>query len=143
MVKISTTTNSQLEKLMSLPKETPLAVLNLFEYHKKAQYKMDDPEYGTERANVSGEKALQRYFSAAGKVLRDLGGRLIFSAEVDQVVIGPEDVNWDLGAIMFFPSRQAFIDMLNDSQFQKESRHRKAALANHYSIHLKGDAFKL
>lgn len=41
-------------------------------------------------------------------------------------------------AIMYFPSRRAFIEMTMDPDFQAASRHRKAGLANHYPAHLDG-----
>ena len=43
-----------------------------------------------------------------------------------------------VAAIMFFPSRRAFVEMLTDPAFQAVSRHRKAALANHCMLHLNG-----
>jgi hypothetical protein len=68
-----------------------------------------------------------------------LGGRKVFSTPVDQIMIGPAEPKWDLAAIMFFPTRNAFLEMLGDADFQAASRHRKAALANHYLLHLAGE----
>ena len=58
-------------------------------------------------------------------------------------MVGSENIQWDLSLTLLFPTRQAFIDMITHPEFQQASRHRKAALANHYNIHLKGDAIKL
>lgn len=132
----------QLAKLMSLPTETPLAVLNLFEFNDVANYQPGDPEFGNSAAEISGEEAFHRYSEVAGKFLRDLGGRVSVSASAEQVLIGPQNADWQAAAIMFFPSRGAFLQMLSDADFQKASRHRKAALKNHYMIHLDGETFK-
>ena len=56
-------------------------------------------------------------------------------------MIGSDDAEWEVVAIMFFPTRKAFMEMLSDPAFQKASRHRKAALANHCMIHLDGTPF--
>ena len=129
---------AQLTKLMSLPPETPLAVLNLFEFNARADYQPGDPEYGTDAAEISGEEAYLRYGEVAGKVIHELGGKVVFSAPAEQVLIGPEDANWHLAAIMYFPTRSAFMQMMANPSFQETSRHRKAALKRHYMIHLNG-----
>ena len=134
--------DEQRAELLSLPSETPVAVLNLFEFNEVAAYQEGDPEHGTDAANVSGQEAFQRYGGHAGNIIQDLGGRVVFNIPVEQVLIGPETANWHVAAIMFFPSRQAFLQMMSDATFQTASRHRKAALKNHHMIHLNGDFFK-
>ena len=113
-----TPSEAQLSKLMSLPSETPLAVLNLFEFNVLANYQPEDSEYGTDAAEM------------------------VFSAAADQVLIGPEEANWHMAAIMYFPSRRAFMQMMADPNFQQASRHRKAALKRHQMIHLNGEALR-
>lgn len=132
----------QLSILMSLPPETPLAVLNLFEFNDLASYQPEDPEFGTKAANVSGKVAYHRYSEIAGNTIHELGGRVVFSAVADQVLIGPENSNWHEAAIMYFPSRGTFIQMMSDPNFQQASRHRKAALKRHQMIHLNGEKFR-
>ena len=56
-------------------------------------------------------------------------------------MIGDEQIEWDIAALMFFPRRADFSNMLADPEFAAVSRHRKAALANHYMLHLAGDPF--
>ena len=124
----------QLKKLLSLPPDAPVVALNLFQFNSQAQYQPSDPEFNTEAANVTGKIAWARYSATAGKYLADLGGKVVFSTPVAQVMIGPADVQWDVAAIMYFPTRKAFMEMLENPVFQKASRHRKAALANHHMI---------
>ena len=126
---------------MTLPGDEPIAVLNLFKFNLVAQYQAEDPEYGTPAAEISGAEAYQKYSAEAGPPIYALGGRLHVSTAVDQVAIGPPDKSWDMVGILVFPSRQAFIDMMDDPKFQTASRHRKAALADHFMLHLQGDPF--
>ena len=130
--------DSQLATLASLDPDAPVAALNLFQFNERAQYSPDDEEYGTDAADVSGPEAFARYVATAGQVLADLGGRVAFSTTVEQVMIGPSDPPWHAAAIMFFPTRKAFIQMTMNPDFQAASRHRKAGLANHYQAHLDG-----
>ncbi len=132
---------SQLAQLQSLPPDAPVAALNMFQFNDQAQYAPGDPEYGTPDADVTGQEAFARYSESAGAYLTSIGGRVVFSTPVDQVMIGPNDPKWDLIAIMYFPTRKAFMGMLTDPEFQATSRHRKAALATHHMIHLAGDPF--
>ena len=133
---------NQLSKLLSMPIETPVAVLNLFEFNEVANYQSGDPEYATSAAEISGQNAFHLYGGVAGKTIEDLGGRVVMSAPVEQVLIGHEVANWHAAAIMYFPSRGAFLQMMSDANFQTASRHRRAALKNHCMIHLNGEAFK-
>ena len=130
--------DNQLAKLRSLDPEAPVAALNLFQFRERAEYAPDDEEYGTDAADVSGQEAFERYTAAAGPILASLGGRVAFSTMVEQVMIGPVDPSWHVAAIMFFPSRRAFVEMTMNPAFQKASRHRKAGLANHCMLHLNG-----
>jgi len=138
---MSNPTATQIEQLVSLPADAPVAALNLFHFNDQAQYQPQDPEHGTPDADVSGTAAFARYSATAGEFIERLGGRVVFSVPVDQVMIGPADPAWDIAAIMYFPTRAAFMEMLADPEFQKASRHRKAALANHTMLHLSGEAF--
>lgn len=138
---LSAPSESQLAKLMSLPADAPVAALNLFQFNAQAQYQPGDQEYGTDEANVTGEEAYKRYGAIAGQFVTECGGRVIFSTPVAQTMIGREDEHWDLAAIMYFPTRKAFMEMLTNPDFQGASRHRKAAMANHCMIHLNGEPF--
>ncbi|MEM7078748.1 MAG: DUF1330 domain-containing protein [Pseudomonadota bacterium] len=130
----------QASAMMDKDSEQPLAVLNLFKFNDKAAYDAEDPEYGSADAEISGQEAFARYSAVAGAYLQSLGGGVRFSVPVEQVMIGPEG-DWDVAAIMLFPTRAAFMRMLSDPEFQTASRHRKAALANHYMLHLDGTSF--
>jgi uncharacterized protein (DUF1330 family) len=134
-------TEAQLAQLQSLPMAAPLAALNLFKLNERAQYQPEDPEFDTPLANVSGEEAFGRYLVEAGEKLADLGGRVVFSTTVDQVMMGSDDLDFDLAAVMYFPTRSAFLAMSADPAFQSSSRHRRAGLAKHNMLHLDGDPF--
>lgn len=137
----SAPTEAQIATLQSLPLDAPIAALNLFKFNKRAHYQLGDPEYGTPDADVSGQEAFARYSAEAGAKLRSLGGRTVFASSIDQVMIGPDALDFDLAAVMYFPTRSAFLAMLADPAFQSSSRHRYAALERHSMLHIAGDPF--
>ncbi len=136
-----TPTDEQAAKLMQGDMDAPVAALNLFWFNERAQYQPDDPEYGTPAGDVTGPEAYAAYAAEAGGKIAALGGHVAFSVAVDQVMIGPDNLDCDTAAIMVFPTRGAFIQMLTAPDFQSASRHRKAALANHIMLHLDGTPF--
>ena len=136
-----TPSEEQAAKLMQGDPDAPLSALNLFWFNERAQYQPDDPEYGTPAADVSGPEAYAAYAAEAGQKILALGGHVAFSVAVDQVMIGPDSLNCNTAALMVFPTRRAFVQMMTAPEFKESSRHRKAALANHVMLHLDGTPF--
>ena len=130
--------DGQLAELGALDPEAPVAALNLFQFNERSRYRTGDEEYGADAADISGQEAFARYVAVAGRVIADLGGRVAFTTMVEQVMIGPPDPKWHVAAIMYFPTRRAFVEMTINPEFRAASRHRKAGLANHYMLHLGG-----
>jgi len=128
-------------RLSAADPERPIAVMNLFALREHARYAPDDPEYGTTAADVSGAEALERYVDLALPIVTALGGRPILGAEIEQTYVGPDDAAWDRTAVLWFPTRQAFVDMLESPDHRTASRHRNAALTNWRQFHLDGRAF--
>ena len=87
MPNTTSSTEAQVDKLMSLPKDKPIIVLNLFEFNDQANYQPEDPEYGTEKADLTGREALQTYFEAGKKISANLGVKRIFGSTVDLSLI--------------------------------------------------------
>ncbi len=116
---------SQLRALLASEYEGPLQFVNLLAYHEAARY----PE-GHELADeaLSGEEAYGRYGAIAlGHVVRR-GGQLTLYNDVCQVLIG-QSPRWDQIAVMQYPDRDAFVDMIQDPDYQAALVHREAGLA--------------
>lgn len=93
MEKYSAPRQAQFAQFSACGVDVPLATLNFFWFNLRAQYMTEDPEYGTDSADVSGEEAFAAYGVGAGAVITGLGGRFFVGAAVDQVMIGPETHN--------------------------------------------------
>lgn len=78
----------------------------------------------------SGAAEYNRYGDSVSKMVEERGGQLLWSGRVDQVLIGEEAANgWDAIALVQYPSRQAFLDMVTDDTYLKSHEHREGGLA--------------
>jgi uncharacterized protein (DUF1330 family) len=80
-------------------------------------------------ARGGGAREYGAYGDSASKMVKALGGRIIYMGRCDQVLIGDDAANdWDAIAVVEYPNRQAFIDMVSKPDYQKASEHRDAGL---------------
>ncbi|HYM14640.1 MAG TPA: DUF1330 domain-containing protein [Dehalococcoidia bacterium] len=76
-----------------------------------------------------GARSHGEYGAAARGLVAKQGGRVLYMGRCDQVLIGDaarED--WDAIAVVEYPSRQAFIDMVSRPDYQQAHEHREAGL---------------
>jgi uncharacterized protein (DUF1330 family) len=79
----------------------------------------------------SGAASYNRYGDSVSRMVEERGGRVLWSGRVDQVLIGDEAANgWDAIALVRYPSRQAFLDMVSDETYLKSHEHREGGLAD-------------
>jgi uncharacterized protein (DUF1330 family) len=79
----------------------------------------------------SGAASYNRYGDSVTRMVEERGGRILWSGRVDQVLIGDEAANgWDAIALVQYPSRQAFLDMVSNETYLKSHEHREGGLAD-------------
>jgi len=100
----------------------PISMLNLLKFRDKAAY----PD-GRD-ADISGKDAYFRYAIPMTKLVLDAGGTLDFSAEVLPLLIGEVEQEWDMAAIMTYPSPRTLGEISLTPEFQEIAVHRKAGL---------------
>jgi len=76
----------------------------------------------------SGEAAYARYMKEAAVFIEIVGGRLLWSGQADQWIVGGPEDRWDKVMLVEYPSRKAFTSMLEISEFQEALKIRSAAL---------------
>jgi len=63
--------------------------------------------------------------------VEDRGGRVVWMGKPIGVFIGDVDANeWDAIALVAYPSRQAFLDMVSTREYGEAHSHREAGLAD-------------
>ena len=109
----------------------PFVMLNLLKFKTNAEY--DD---GTD-TNLSGREAYQRYGAVATECIQRVGGRMIFAGAVTGLLLGEIEENWDMVALVEYPSLEAFRSMTSLPEFVAASKHRSAGLAGQLNIKVK------
>ncbi|MEZ5708595.1 MAG: DUF1330 domain-containing protein [Blastomonas sp.] len=110
-----------------LPRDRPIAMLNMIRYHEKAQYPSDHP-YAAEA--LTGEEAYRRYGRESGPVFLRVGGSLAWGGDFQAMVIGPFSEHWDRIFVARYPSGAAFLEMVTDPDYRKAVVNRNAAVAD-------------
>ena len=112
-------TADQIQQLAGSSDGGPIIMLNLLRF-KDAADGID--------AGVSGAEAYGRYTAATEPFLRAVGGRILMAVKPEQSVIGPAEGEWDLVALVHYPSRAKFLEMAGDPAYLEIHAHREAAL---------------
>ena len=97
----------QFEELMRGPADTPVVMLNLLKFKARAE---------TPGEEVSGQEAYGRYAAEMRKVVEAAGGRFIWAGRIDSQVIGQSDVDFDVAALVEYPSREAFVKIVTSAK---------------------------
>ena len=117
-------TIDQLVELFERGGDGPVQMINLLKFKPRAEYPP-----GTEDLGGTGEEAYQRYGINTLPHVTSRGGRLTLLAVADSIVLGDMGHDdWDQVAIMEYPTRDAFIDMGRDPDYQAGTVHRTAGL---------------
>jgi uncharacterized protein (DUF1330 family) len=90
--------------------EVPVVMLNLLAFR---------PEGGRER--------YEEYGAAVAPLLERAGGRIVFLGNPAAALLG--DGSWDLVALVEYPTRQAFLEMIGSPEYQAIAHLRTEALS--------------
>jgi uncharacterized protein (DUF1330 family) len=97
----------------------PVWMVNLMKYKERAEY-ADGTDGGR-----SGREADDEYTPLGP--LAAVGARLVYVADVEATPLG-EGTQWDRVAIVKYPSRRAFIEMQERSDFKEAHVHKEAGM---------------
>lgn len=109
----------ELRNMMTIENDGPFYMVNFINFRAFAKY-ADGHD-----ATLTGREANARY--NALPIILEIGGRPVFVAEVEQQLIGDEPT-WDQIAVVLYPSREAFVSMLERADFQELSVHKDAGV---------------
>ncbi len=112
--------------MRDLPGE--IVMLNLLRFREEADYS-DYPNLKP-GAPISGWLAYRQYMNHTHPILQKYGSALAFMGDGGPFLIGPPDKSWDLVLLVRHRSRQAFMALAADPDYQAIKGHRTAALAD-------------
>ena len=123
-----TPTAEQIEGFLAPDAARPIFMVNLLKFKERAEY-----EDGRETP-LSGREAYALYAAEVAKVITQVGGKLIFGANVERLMLGEVEELWDQVAIAMYPSRAAMFEMIQLPAYAEISVHRTAGLAGQLNI---------
>lgn len=116
---------TQIAQLLANDTGGPVVMVNLVKFKPQADG-MD--------AGVSGAEAYMRYGALMRKFVEAKGGRMLYSGRVDRQLIGVSDVEFDVVALMEYPSRKAFVEIVSAPEVREFGKHRTAGLEGQWLI---------
>ena len=116
----------QIEELLKGPADQPVVMVNLLKFKERADATEGD---------ASGQVAYGRYAEQMRKVVESQGGRFIWAGRVDSNVIGEDgDPEFDVVALVEYPSRQKFLEIVSSQKVRDIGEHRSAGLEMQWLI---------
>ena len=111
----------ELEALKNHPEEGPVYMVNLVKYREKS---LD--------GNGSGRDAYNRYAAVVSPLLGTLGAVVIWVGSVDHLALHEGgDVDWDVVQLVYYPSRDTFIEMVTSEEYLAANEHRANGTEKH------------
>jgi uncharacterized protein (DUF1330 family) len=112
------------EALRALPDDAPLVMLNLMRFRERS---LD--------GNGSGWDAYLRYSALSIKQIKAVGGTIIWTGNAETVALGvPDRHRWDYVALVRYPSRAAFLEMMHSPGYAVANVERENGCADHAII---------
>ncbi len=116
---------AQIQQLMEGPEDTPVVMVNLLKFKEQA----DGANEG-----ISGTESYMKYGARMREFVESKGGRFIWSGRVDSMVIGESDADFDVVALVEYPSRKAFLEIVTSSHVTEIGEDRKMGLEGQWLL---------
>ena len=120
-----TPTKEQFTEFAHGTREGEVVMINLLHFARS-----DDSggDASTGKAS-SGSGAYREYSDQVVKMVESRGGKVIWTGRPENVLIGDSEADdWDLVALVSYPSRSAFIDMVTSPKYEEAHTHRERGL---------------
>jgi uncharacterized protein (DUF1330 family) len=101
----------QFREMIKNPSDKPVIMLNLLKFKKQG-----------------GRKSYVRYIKEAGRFIEEVGGKLLMLSKPKELLNGNQ--TWDILMLVKYPSRKAFLTMVNNPEYLKIHSFREEALEN-------------
>ncbi len=108
--------------------EGPVSMVNLLKFKERAEY-ADGRE-----TDLTGAEAYALYGQDMIGWVTSRGGRMLFSGPAHHLVLGEADELWDQVAIVEYPSKEAFVQIVSAPEVAEWGVHRAAGLAGQLLI---------
>jgi uncharacterized protein (DUF1330 family) len=112
------------QALKALADDGPVTMLNLMRFRERSR-----------DGKGSGWDAYLRYSALTIKLIKARGGTIIWTGNAEAVALGESDRHrWDYVALVRYPSRAAFLDMMQSPEYAAANLERENGCADHAII---------
>ncbi len=108
---------AQFLELMSAPDEGPVVMLNLLKFKERA-----------DGSGGSGASEYNKYGDSVVQMVEARGGKILWMGRADQILIGDPEQDWDAVALVQYPSRKDFVEMVSTPEYEQAHEHRESGL---------------
>ena len=123
-----TPTREQFTEFAHGRSEGEVVMINLLHFAKPDADADADPDAAATK-NTTGASAYRDYSDQVVKMVESRGGKVIWTGRPENVLIGDSEADdWDLVALVSYPSRAAFIDMVTSPKYEEAHTHRERGL---------------
>lgn len=119
-------TMAQITAFIRRDRRAPITMVSMVKFRERAAYPA-----GYSVPPCSGLDAYRRYLADIAPYLERSGAQIVFRGPVEFVLIGCLDdpaADWDEVTLVAYPSREAFLEMIRQPEYQLALMHRAAAL---------------
>jgi uncharacterized protein (DUF1330 family) len=106
-----------LKFIQEYPSNTPVCMLNILKFK-------EDLKDGKERSKASYDL----YSLHVAPLLESAGGRVLWAGEVAHTIVGDLNQQPDRILVVYYPSKEAFLNMVTSEAYAKISHYREVAL---------------
>ena len=124
----STPTQLQWQRVLNLPSNEPLTLVNFFKFRARAEYHNSEAHQG-----LSGEEAFNKYAEVSVPCMQQAGGSFLFLGNYKGDFIGEEEP-WDMIVVGQYPTLENFKALYSDDAYIAAFRHRTAACKKTESV---------
>ncbi len=115
----------QIQELMQGPADTPVVMVNLLSFKAEA-------DGGNE--GMTGAASYMLYGGKMREFVESKGGRFLWTGRVDSMLIGESDAEFQVVALVEYPSRKAFLEIASSPHVAEIGEDRKKGLAGQWLI---------
>jgi uncharacterized protein (DUF1330 family) len=124
-----TPTREQFTEFAHASRQGEVVMLNLLHFARTEDAGRDANTKESGNAERTGADAYRDYSDQVVHMVEARGGRVIWTGRPEHVLIGDSNADaWDLVALVSYPSRAAFIDMVTSPKYEKAHEHRERGL---------------
>jgi uncharacterized protein (DUF1330 family) len=123
-----TPTKEQFSEFAHGAREGEVVMLNLLHFARPDD-EAPAEQPGEDRTRSSGAGAYREYSDQVIKMVESRGGKVLWTGRPEHVLIGDTGHDaWDMVALVSYPSRAAFMDMVTSPNYEKAHEHRERGL---------------